>query len=376
LATRQLDNLVDINKLPIPEAVRADSENRAVGLGLMGFTDTIEQLGYSYEDEEAFDLADKVFEFISYMAIDESAALAQERGSYKNFAGSEWSKGKVPVDTLTKLEVMRGQALTVNKESATLSPSLNWDILRDKVKKGMRNATVLAIAPNANIGLVAGTSPGLDPRFAQMFSRNKISGKYLEVNPNLVEALKKEGIWEKVSGAILENHGDISEIDAIPERIKKIYKTSFAVSAYAFIEVAARAQKWVDQAISRNMYLETRDIDEIMNIYKSAWEKGLKTTYYLHMKPRHTAEQSTTRVNKAETIGKKGFAALRTKAVETPVEAVTPTEPVPSPVEMPVMAEAVVAQVDTVAVPQTAKPKFTVHLSDDPADANICEGCE
>lgn len=376
LATRQLDNLVDINKLPIPEAVRADSENRAVGLGLMGFTDTIEQLGYSYEDEEAFDLADKVFEFISYMAIDESAALAQERGSYKNFAGSEWSKGKVPVDTLTKLEVMRGQALTVNKESATLSPSLNWDILRDKVKKGMRNATVLAIAPNANIGLVAGTSPGLDPRFAQMFSRNKISGKYLEVNPNLVEALKKEGLWEKVSGTILENHGDISEIDAIPERIKKIYKTSFAVSAYAFIEVAARAQKWVDQAISRNMYLETRDIDEIMNIYKSAWEKGLKTTYYLHMKPRHTAEQSTTRVNKAETIGKKGFAALRTKAVETPVEAVTPTEPVPSPVEMPVMAEAVVAQVDTVAVPQTAKPKFTVHLSDDPADANICEGCE
>ncbi len=376
LATRQLDNLVDINKLPIPEAVRADSENRAVGLGLMGFTDTIEQLGYSYEDEEAFDLADKVFEFISYMAIDESAALAQERGSYKNFPGSEWSKGKVPVDTLTKLEVMRGQALTVNKESATLSPSLNWDILRDKVKKGMRNATVLAIAPNANIGLVAGTSPGLDPRFAQMFSRNKISGKYLEVNPNLVEALKKEGIWEKVSGAILENHGDISEIDAIPERIKKIYKTSFAVSAYAFIEVAARAQKWVDQAISRNMYLETRDIDEIMNIYKSAWEKGLKTTYYLHMKPRHTAEQSTTRVNKAETIGKKGFAALRTKAVETPVEAVTPTEPVPSPVEMPVMAEAVVAQVDTVAVPQNAKPKFTVHLSDDPADANICEGCE
>jgi ribonucleoside-diphosphate reductase alpha chain len=209
-----------------------------------------------------------------------------------------------------------------------------------------------------------------------MFSRNKISGKYLEVNPNLVEALKKEGLWEKVSGTILENHGDISEIDAIPERIKKIYKTSFAVSAYAFIEVAARAQKWVDQAISRNMYLETRDIDEIMNIYKSAWEKGLKTTYYLHMKPRHTAEQSTTRVNKAETIGKKGFAALRTKAVETPVEAVTPTEPVPSPVEMPVMAEAVVAQVDTVAVPQTAKPKFTVHLSDDPADANICEGCE
>ncbi len=394
LAIRQLDNLVDINTLPIPEARKADSENRAVGLGLMGFTDTVEQLGLSYEDEAAFDLADKVFEFISYMAIDESANLAAERGSYKNFAGSEWSKGHVPVDTLSKLEDMRGAALSVKKESVTsISPSLNWDILREKVKKGMRNATVLAIAPNANIGLVAGTSPGIDPRFAQMFSRNKISGKYLEVNPNLVADLKKEGVWEKVSNQILENHGDVSNIDAIPERLKKIYKTSFDVSPYAFVEVAARAQKWVDQGISRNMYLETRDIDEIMNIYKSAWEKGLKTTYYLHMKPRHTAEQSTVRVNKAETIGKRGFGVLRDKKVEALVEEIiseTPAQPVVSPIETPVMAETVMVEVPkvevavsaastaSVAVPSmpATKKQFVVHGPVDPADANICEGCE
>jgi ribonucleoside-diphosphate reductase alpha chain len=97
LAIRQLDNLVDINQLPIPEARKADSENRAVGLGLMGFADSIEKLGYSYEDNEAYDFADQVFEFISYMAIDESTELAKERGSYKNFKGSEWSKGYVPV---------------------------------------------------------------------------------------------------------------------------------------------------------------------------------------------------------------------------------------------------------------------------------------
>ena len=118
------------------------------------------------------------------------------------------------------------------------------------------------------------------------------------------------GIWEKVKGQILENQGDISSIEEIPEHIRNIYKTSFTTSPYSFIEVAARAQKWVDQGLSRNMYLETRDIDETINIYKTAWEKGVKTTYYLHMKPRHTAEQSTVRVNKAEQMGKFGFAKV------------------------------------------------------------------
>ncbi len=168
----------------------------------------------------------------------------------------------------------------------------------------------MAVAPNANIGLVAGTTPGMDPRFAQVFSRNKISGKYMDINQNLVKDLKNMGIWEKVRGSIIESQGDISNIDEIPQHIKDVYKTSFTTSPYAFIEVAARAQKWIDQAISRNMYLETRDIDETMKIYTAAWEKGVKTTYYLHMKPRHTAEQSTVRVNKAEKMGKVGFAAV------------------------------------------------------------------
>lgn len=379
LAIRQLDNLVDINELPIPEARRADSENRAVGLGLMGFSDSIEQLGWSYEDQEAYDFADQVFEFISYMAIDESAKLAEERGSYKNFKGSEWSKGRVPVDTLAKLETERSRELTVRKESAAMLPALDWDALRAKVKKGMRNATLLAIAPNANIGLVAGTSPGIDPRFAQMFSRNKISGKYLEINPNLVQALKKEKLWESTREKILENHGDVSMIDEIPDGIKRIYKTSFDVSAYAYIEVAARAQKWVDMGISRNMYLDVRDIDEIMNIYSTAWDKGLKTTYYLHMKPRHTAEQSTIKVNKAEALGKRGFAALKDRQagaitekkeeiIEVAVkieEKITPAEPVASP-DMFREMETVSSRVEQVA--------NTCPI--DPMDRLLCESCQ
>jgi len=320
LAIRQLDNLIDINKLPVPEAERSDRENRAIGLGIMGFSDSIEQLGIPYDSPHAYDFADKVFEFISYMAIDESANLAQERGSYKHFAGSEWAKGKVPIDTLERLENDRSVAVDVDKKSK--QNWLDWNAVREKVKLGMRNATLMAVAPNANIGLVAGTTPGIDPRFAQVFSRNKISGKYLDINHNLVTELKNMNLWDKVKGKIIELQGDISTIEEIPPHIREIYKTSFSVSPYAFVEVAARAQKWVDQALSRNMYLDDRDMDKTMDIYTTAWRKGLKSTYYLHMKPRHTAEQSTVHVNKSAQMGKTGFAAVFRKAesfvVETP----------------------------------------------------------
>lgn len=406
ISVRQLDNLIDVNEPPIKEAIKADKENRAVGLGLMGLSDTIEQLGYSYEDAVTHDFVDKVFEFISYMAIDESTKLAEERGSYKNFEGSGWSKGMVPIDTMKKLATERGVELTVPTGSVRGIPDLDWEILRKKVRKGVRNATLLAVAPNANIGLVAGTSPGIDPRFAQMFSRNKISGKYLEVNPNLVHDLKSSGLWDKLNEKILANHGDIQSMEEIPEDIKRIYKTSFSTSPYAFIEVAARAQKWVDQAISRNMYLDVRDIDEVMNIYKDAWSKALKTTYYLHMKPKHTAEQSTIKVNKGEALGKKGFAALFStttlktdeKEVETieenKQEAPVEKEPVISPVQ-PTKAVPLSKLdenlVKTEEVPDTkeenvetkahvskasAKEKPVVYLPEDPQDALLCEGCQ
>ncbi len=312
LAIRQLDNLIDINVLPVPEAVKSDKENRAIGLGVMGLADALEKMGLAYDSDPAYDFTDRIFEFVSYIAIDESANLAQTRGSYTHFEGSEWSKGKVPFDTLDTMERDRGIKVTVTRESK--HRGLNWDVLRAKVKKGIRNATLLATAPNANIGLVAATTPGMDPRFAQVFSRNKISGKYLDINHNLVKDLRNLGLWEKVKHDIVEYQGDISGIEEIPKYIKDIYKTSFSTSPYAFIEVAARAQKWMDQGISRNMYLDVRDIDEIMKIYMTAWEKGVKTTYYLHMKPQHTAEQSTVTVNKSAKIGKLGFGALKMTA--------------------------------------------------------------
>lgn len=299
-ATRQLDNLCDITNTPVPEAMNSNLQNRAIGLGVMGFSDVLEKLSVSYESEAAYELIDQLTEYISFYAIDESAQLAQKHGSYPNFKGSGWSKGHLPIDTLDSLAETRNEKVKV-----TRAHKLDWEALRKKTKKGMRNATLMAIAPTANIGHVAGTTPGLDPRFAQIFSRATLNGKFLEVNENMVKTLKELELWDKVKDQVLANQGDIQTIDVIPQHIKDVYKTSFQLSPYSFIEVAARAQKWVDQAISRNMYLETRDLDEYEKIYLEAWRRGLKSTYYLHVKPRHQAEQSTVKINKSEEIAKK-----------------------------------------------------------------------
>jgi ribonucleoside-diphosphate reductase alpha chain len=321
LAVRQLDNLIDITRSSVKEADFSNHENRAVGLGVMGFTDIIEKFGFSYESEEAYDLIDEIMEHVSYAAIDESANLAVERGAYPNFDGSGWSNGMVPIDTIAVTEKDRGLPIKVNRTTR-----LDWDALRAKVKGGMRNATLMAIAPTASIGLVAGTTPGFDPQFAQIFSRATSNGKFLEVNRNLVKALQDRGLWESTKETILRSQGDIQNIVSIPDDIKATYKTSFQLSPYAFLEVAARAQKWIDQAISRNMYLETRDLGEMMDIYFAAWERGVKTTYYLHMKPRHTAEQSTVKVNKSEDL-----TAAQSVSNDSATSTSTPASNAPAP---------------------------------------------
>ncbi len=303
LAVRQLDNLVDITESRVPESERANAASRAVGLGVMGFTDVAERLGLAYDSPQAAELIDRVVEFVSWHAIDASADLAAERGAYPAFDGSGWSRGRVPFDTLAALEEDRGVPVDVDR-----TVRMDWDALRAKVRRGMRNSTLMAIAPTASIGLVAGTTPGLDPQFSQIFSRATSSGKFLEVNRNLVADLQALGLWEAVRERLLAAQGDLSTIEEVPERLKAVYRTSFQLPPVAFLEVAARAQKWIDQAISRNIYLADRDVDAMADLYATAWRKGVKTTYYLHVLPRHTAEQSTVRVNKTANLNATGSA--------------------------------------------------------------------
>ncbi|MDT9594954.1 ribonucleoside-diphosphate reductase subunit alpha [Nocardioides zeae] len=333
LAVRQLDNLIDITISSVPESERSNELNRALGLGVMGFTDVVERFGHSYASPAAYELIDQLMEFVSWHAIDASADLARERGAYTHFEGSRWSQGLVPIDSLDLLERDRGVRVEVDRTSR-----LDWDSLRAKVAGGIRNSTLLAIAPTASIGLVAGTTPGLDPQFSQIFSRATSSGKFLEVNRNLVEDLRAAGLWETLREDLLRHQGDLSAVAAereglVPAELVEIYQTSFQLPGRAYLEVAARAQKWIDQAISRNIYLADRSVATMADLYSLAWRMGVKTTYYLHMMPRHTAEQSTVKVNKAEartpatTGARRGFGAVTASTVPAaPAPPVVPAD--------------------------------------------------
>ncbi|WP_235736292.1 ribonucleoside-diphosphate reductase subunit alpha [Nocardioides alcanivorans] len=383
-AVRQLDNLIDITISSVPESEHSNELNRALGLGVMGFTDIVERFGYSYASPEAYDLIDRLVEFVSWHAIDASADLARERGVYPNFDGSGWSRGLVPVDTLDLLEKDRGEKVTVDRRTR-----LDWDSLRAKVKGGIRNSTLLAIAPTASIGLVAGTTPGLDPQFSQIFSRSTSSGKFLEVNRNLVTDLRAAGTWDDVREDLLRHQGDLAKVaaerDDVPAELVEIYQTSFQLPGRAYLEVAARAQKWIDQAISRNIYLADRSVANMVDLYAEAWRLGVKTTYYLHMMPRHTAEQSTVKVNKAEQLrsadattggtrrgfgaAKRGFAAA--SPVAEPVSPVVePLSAVVEPVETSLAEPVVPAGVQELDVVED------VQCPIDPMERLQCDSCQ
>ena len=279
LAIRQLDNVIDVTFYPVPEAGNANKLSRPIGLGVMGLSDFLEKIGLHYASQEGIDLFDKIMEFISYHAIETSASLALEKGSFPKFKGSEWSKGLVPLDTLKDLEEHRGKQIVIEKASR-----LDWEALRKKVKKGMRNGTLLAIAPTATISILAETSQSIEPNFSNLYARKNIEGKFIEVNENLISELKKIGIWKKIREDLISHRGILSEINLIPSKLKIRFKTAFEIEPKFFIDYAARAQKWADMSISRNLYFNTKDISKILDSYLYAWKSGLKSTYYAFFK--------------------------------------------------------------------------------------------
>jgi ribonucleoside-diphosphate reductase alpha chain len=156
----------------------------------------------------------------------------------------------------------------------------------------------MAIAPTATIALIAGTSTSLDPYFANIFSRQTLSGKFLEFNPVLVDELKRRGLWERVREQLIAARGELAEVAEIPDDLKRLFPTAFQISPDAYLAIAAKAQKWVDMAISRNLFFTARRPSDIAEVYLKAWRMGLKSTYYCFLNPRMQAEPSTVRVNK------------------------------------------------------------------------------
>ena len=291
-AMRMLDNVIDINFYTIPEARRSNLKHRPVGLGIMGFQDALQILRVPYASEAAVRFADESMEAISFQAIGASVDLAAERGRYPSFAGSLWSQGVLPIDSLELLAESRG-GLALDR-----SAQLDWAGLRERVKTvGMRNSNTMAIAPTATISNICGVSQSIEPAYQNLFVKSNMSGDFTVVNAALVRDLKARGLWDGVMVADLKYFdGAVQNIDRMPEDLKALYATAFEIDCAWLIEAASRRQKWIDQSQSLNLYLANPSGKRLDALYRLAWERGLKTTYYLRTRSATHVEKSTVTV--------------------------------------------------------------------------------
>ena len=314
-AIRMLDNVVDINYYPVPQAENSNKKHRPIGLGMMGFQDALYKLGISYNSNEAVEFADRSMELISYFAIEASAELAKERGTYESYEGSLWDQGIFPIDSIELLAEQRGKDFIDQNTDTTL----DWEALRAAVKDaGMRNSNVMAIAPTATIANITGVSQSIEPTYQNLYVKSNLSGEFTVVNPYLIEELKKESLWDDVMLSDLKYYeGSLSQINRIPEHIKEKFKTAFEVEPRFIVESASRRQKWIDQAQSLNLYIGNVDGKKLDVTYRMAWYKGLKTTYYLRAMGATATEKSTvdrSTLNAVETKQEQNVAAQAPQA--------------------------------------------------------------
>lgn len=294
IAVRMLDNVIDINFYPIPEARTANLRHRPIGLGQMGFQDLLYQLQIPYASEQAVQLADEIAEALSYHALLTSSNLALERGTYSSYKGSKWNRGLLPLDTARALHKIRGKQSMID-----LSSKLDWQPVRDAIAaNGMRNSCVMAIAPTATIANIAGVTPSIEPSYKHLYVKSNLSGEFTVLNPHLVRILKQQELWsESLIDDLKYFDGSLSDIVQIPEEVRQLFKTAFEIEPRWLIECASRRQKWIDQGQSLNLYFHAPKGKTLSDTYFLAWRMGLKTTYYARTLAATQIEKSTVDIN-------------------------------------------------------------------------------
>lgn len=275
---RMLDNVIDINFYPEEAARNSNMKHRPVGLGIMGLQDALYIRKTPFDSPEAVEFNDEIMEAIAYYAFSASADLALERGAYASYKNSKWDRGMLPIDTLTLLEQERGVPVQVDRKTR-----MDWKTLRKKIQKqGMRNSNCLSIAPTATISNIMGSTPCIEPTYKHIHTKSNLSGEFVRTNDYLVRELMALGIWDKEMLIDLKYFdGSIQAIERIPEEVRRRYKTAFEIEPTWLLQSAAVRQKWIDQSQSVNLYLGENDARQASFMYREAWERGLKTTYYL-----------------------------------------------------------------------------------------------
>jgi ribonucleoside-diphosphate reductase alpha chain len=271
LAVRQLDRVIDLNYYAIPSTSESNRRWRNIGLGLMGLQDVFFQLRLAFDSPEARKISAKIQEEIYYAALDASCDLAIEKGPHPAFPETRAAQGILQFDLWGIVPEDKDR----------------WDALREKIKAhGLRNSLMIAIAPTATIAAIAGSYECIEPQVSNLFKRETLSGDFIQVNKYLVRELKSAGLWtDEIRQKIKLAEGSVQDIAEIPDELKAIYRTAWEIPMRSLIDMAADRGAFIDQSQSLNLFMESPTIGKLSSMYMYAWQKGLKTTYYLRSRP-------------------------------------------------------------------------------------------
>ncbi len=281
MAVRYLDRVIDLNYYPTGSAESSNARWRPIGLGVMGLQDAFFKLRLPFGSPEALELSSRIQEEIYYYAVATSCELAKESGPHRSFA-----------ETKAAANVLQPDLWNIGPREKE-----RWDALRVDVKKyGLRNSLLIAIAPTATIASICGCYESIEPQVSNLFKRETLSGEFLQVNRYLVEDLKAIGLWnESVREEIKAADGSVQDVNAVPDSLRHLYRTTWELSMRSLIDMAVGRGPFIDQSQSLNLFMATPNIGKLSSMYMYAWKSGLKTTYYLRSRPATAIRKTTVR---------------------------------------------------------------------------------
>ena len=278
VATRNLNQVIDINYYPTPETRRSNMRHRPIGLGVQGLADVFAMLKLEWDSQEAADLNAAIFENMYVAALEESCHLAKEYGPYETFQGSPASKGQLQFDFWGAKTIF------------------DWSDIKQRIQKyGLRNSLLVAPMPTASTSQIMGYNECFEPFTSNLYTRRTLAGEYIVVNKYLLKELVSRGIWsEELKQKMIAQNGSVQGIPEIPQDLQALYRTSWELKQRALIDLAAGRAPFICQSQSLNLFVADPSYAKLTSMHFYAWKKGLKTgCYYLRTKAAVMAQKFT-----------------------------------------------------------------------------------
>ena len=334
---RNLNNVIDNNKYPVPETKKSNMLHRPIGIGVQGLNDAYMKMRYSFDSPQAAELNKLIFETIDYATASMSTRLSREKyEAYKNICKSQ---GYIDIERSTRVETkierfndvadipktagayssmlwelgeLKGSPLFNGRfqweeYGAKVSDMYDWETLRQHIKVfGLRNSLRTAVMPTASTSQLLGNNECIEPITSNIYKRRTIAGQFIIINKYLINDLYHLGIWDaEIKNYLLLYEGSVQNME-LPPQLKELYKTSWEIDQSVLIQQAIDRQPFIDQGQSLNLYLEDITPAKFNKLMSQAWRGGLKTgKYYMHTRPSVLPQKFTIDPNKQKEIEQK-----------------------------------------------------------------------